>query len=54
MQSYRVVDNEFNRQWYPELIGKTYERPPAYVQVKPVGMWLIQYDGYDDRPLPRD
>jgi ribosomal protein S6 len=31
---YYVVDNEFNQSHYPDLIGKTFESPPSYAQVK--------------------
>jgi len=31
---YVVVDNEFNRANYPNLIGKRFLSPPGYVQVK--------------------
>lgn len=31
-----VVDNDFNKKNYPELIGKTFENPPSYAQVKVV------------------
>jgi hypothetical protein len=29
-----VVDCEFNRFWYAELIGKVFEIPPSYARVK--------------------
>lgn len=31
-----VVDNEFNRAWYPTFIGKTFTNPPSYAVVQPV------------------
>ncbi len=31
-----VVDNDFNKAHYPDLIGKTFENPPGYAQVKVV------------------
>lgn len=31
---YFVVDNDFNKAHYPDLIGKTFDSPPAYAQVK--------------------
>jgi hypothetical protein len=31
---YFVVDNDFNKSHYPDLIGQTFEEPPAYAQVK--------------------
>ncbi len=34
---YTVVDNEFNRKNYPELIGKTFDKPPGYAAVKVAG-----------------
>lgn len=36
--AYLVVDSAFNRANYPNLIGKVYEVPPSYAQVKPVGV----------------
>jgi len=30
---WKVVDSQFNRQWYKDLIGQTFEKPPAYCQV---------------------
>jgi len=34
---YLVVDNAFNRHWCPELIGKTFARPPSTCAVKVIG-----------------
>lgn len=31
---YYVVDNDFNQKNYPDLVGKTFETPPSYAQVK--------------------
>lgn len=31
-----VVDNAFNRENYPDLVGKILDSPPAYAQVKEV------------------
>jgi len=31
---YFVVDNDFNKAHYPDLIGQTFDTPPSYVQVK--------------------
>jgi len=31
---YEVIDNPFNRENYPDLIGKILDNPPAYAQVK--------------------
>lgn len=35
---YLVVDNEFNRAWYPHLVGQVFANPPSYahLQVRPV------------------
>jgi len=33
---YEVVDSEFNRKNYPDMIGKVLDNPPAYAQVKVV------------------
>lgn len=33
---YLVVDNAFNRENYPDLVGKILDSPPAYAQVKEV------------------
>lgn len=33
---YLIVDNEFNRQWYHDLIGKTVPVPPSYAHVREV------------------
>jgi len=30
-----VVNNEFNRVNYPELVGKVLDSPPGYAHVKP-------------------
>lgn len=30
IQKYYVLDCGFNRQWYPDLIGKILDAPPAY------------------------
>ena len=30
---YLVVDNPFNRHWYPSLIGQILSSPPAYAHV---------------------
>lgn len=40
---YYVVDNEFNQSHYPDLIGKTFESPPSYAQVK-----LVKQKDVDD------
>lgn len=31
---YYVVDNVFNRHWYPQIIGKRYVNPPSYAAVR--------------------
>ena len=31
---YYVIDNDFNRSNYPDLIGKTFETPPSFARVK--------------------
>ena len=31
---YVVVDNEFNREWYSDMIGMSFDNPPAYAAVK--------------------
>jgi hypothetical protein len=31
---YQVVDNAFNRHWYPDLIGRVYDNPPSYAIVE--------------------
>lgn len=31
---YLVKDNEFNRHWYPELIGLKFDSPPSYAIVE--------------------
>jgi hypothetical protein len=31
---YEVIDNPFNRENYPDLIGRILDKPPAYAQVK--------------------
>lgn len=33
---YLVINNEFNRTWCRELIGKEFTSPPSYCYVKPV------------------
>ena len=33
---FEVVDCEFNRYWYPELIGKLFDNPPSYCMVRKV------------------
>lgn len=33
---YYVIDNDFNQKNYPDLVGKTFETPPSYAQVKVV------------------
>jgi len=33
-KKYEVIDNDFNRENYSDLIGKVFDTPPAYVQVK--------------------
>ena len=33
---YYVLDNDFNQKNYPDLVGKTFETPPSYAQVKVV------------------
>lgn len=33
-EKYLVVDNDFNRANYPNLVGKTFDSPPSYAQVK--------------------
>lgn len=36
-RKWRVVDNPFNRAWYPSLIGRTYTgQPPAYMAVEDI------------------
>lgn len=37
MTMYVVVDNAWNRQNYPDLIGKIFEKPPGYAAVAPIG-----------------
>lgn len=34
MKLYKVVDNEFNRKNYPDLIGQIPSSPPAYASVE--------------------
>lgn len=38
MTHYKVVDNEYNRQWYPEIIGNIYpaDKVPGYVVVQEI------------------
>jgi hypothetical protein len=31
-----VIDCEFNRRWYPDLIGMTFINPPSYAIVKEI------------------
>jgi ABC-type glutathione transport system ATPase component len=31
---YYVIDNDFNQKNYPDLVGKTFDTPPSYAQVK--------------------
>lgn len=38
-----VVDNDFNRAHYPDLVGKTFENPPGYAQVKVVKQGDIEF-----------
>jgi hypothetical protein len=33
---YLVVDCEFNRINYPDLIGRIFDEPPSYVHVRPI------------------
>lgn len=33
---YEVVDCPFNREWYADMIGKTYATPPSYAVVRVV------------------
>lgn len=33
---YYVIDNDFNQKNYPDLVGKTFDTPPSYAQVKVV------------------
>lgn len=33
-QKYLVIDDEFNRENYPDLIGKVLDSPPAYAKVE--------------------
>jgi len=33
---YFVVKNEFNKHWYPDIVGKYYINPPAYAMVKEI------------------
>jgi hypothetical protein len=35
-KKYKVVDNDFNRANYKDLIGKIYDNPPAYVNVEEI------------------
>lgn len=39
---FKVVDNDFNRANYPNLIGKILDEPPAYAQV-------VEVDGNDQK-----
>ena len=38
MKMYRVVDSDFNRKIYPDLIGKISTSPPSYAMVKEVSV----------------
>ncbi len=35
-EKFIVIDNEFNRTNYPDLVGKIFDSPPSYAQVKPI------------------
>jgi hypothetical protein len=42
-EKYLVVDNEFNRANYPDLVGKILDKPPSYAHVAPTSVlnkWL--------------
>jgi hypothetical protein len=44
-EEYLVVNNEFNRANYPDMIGKSFDSPPAYAQVttiKNLNKWIAQ------------
>jgi hypothetical protein len=48
---FKVVDNEFNRAWYPTLIGQVYDNPPSYAiveRIKPVD--LVEHN----KPIPQE
>ena len=34
VKRFLVTECEFNRQWYPRLIGKTFDTPPSYARVR--------------------
>lgn len=36
-EKFYVVDNDFNKKNYPDLVGKIFDNPPSYAQVKVVG-----------------
>ena len=36
MSQYQVVDNDFNRAHYSNIIGKIFDSPPSYAQVKEI------------------
>ena len=40
--NYVVVDDDFNRQWYKDIIGKVYDTPPPFAHVKEVDKKDIQ------------
>ena len=41
-KKYEVVDCEFNRMYYPFMIGQKFHNPPAYARVKVV--WVDYLD----------
>lgn len=33
-ENFEVIDNAFNKENYPDLVGKVFSTPPSYAQVK--------------------
>ena len=36
LKKYYVTDSEFNREYYPRMIGKTFRQAPGYARTRPV------------------
>ena len=47
MRMFRVVDNEFNRAWYRDIIGKLYsvDNPPSYALIEEINLHYWEYSG---------
>jgi hypothetical protein len=41
---YYVIDNDFNQKNYPDLVGKTFDTPPSYAQVKVIKQGEVELE----------